>query len=78
MRTSDEFGPGVLKMPSGNTYLVGEAVCYRIKEGCTDISCTRLLTDPDRCYGWHCTRCDEACGPQGHTCKPDKNTNANS
>jgi hypothetical protein len=42
-------------------------VAYRGKEGCRSVVCTRR-TDDSRCFGWHCTYCDEPTSYQGHRC----------
>lgn len=54
-------------------YPEGTLVAYRGKKGCDSILCDhRVLTgdeqpDPDEeCLGWHCAKCHEPCGLQGH------------
>jgi hypothetical protein len=51
-----EVAPGVIVGP----------VAYRGKVGCTDVTCTRSVTDDVRCFGWHCSVCDRPCSMQGH------------
>lgn len=41
---------------------------YHSKEGCTGVVCTRDIRDNTRCFGWHCSYCDEPCSYQGHDC----------
>ena len=47
-------------------------LAYEGKPGCDDARCRRLFDPGDgplgRCIGWHCSYCDEPCGPQGHNC----------
>jgi hypothetical protein len=49
-------------------YRIIGPLTYRGKEGCRDVTCTRRWDITDRCYGWHCVYCDEACSYQGHNC----------
>jgi hypothetical protein len=46
-------------------------LAYRGKKDCTSPVCTRIRhrdTGETRCYGWHCSYCDEPTGDQGHSC----------
>lgn len=50
-------------------------LAYMGKEDCEDVRCRRRW-GPDGpipgCLGYHCSYCDEPCGPQGHNCDASK------
>jgi hypothetical protein len=58
----------VLKGDNGASFKLLEPIAYRGKAGCQDPGCTRD-GNPARCYGWHCSRCDEPCSMMGHRCE---------
>jgi hypothetical protein len=55
-------------------YRIIGPLAYRGKEGCRNVTCTRMdVTDStSACYGWHCAYCDEPCSSMGHGCDAAK------
>lgn len=58
---------------SVNDWKIIGPLAYMGKEDCRDGRCRRRW-GPDGavdegCLGWHCSYCDEPCGPQGHKCE---------
>lgn len=50
-------------------------LAYMGKKGCESGLCRRMIERLDDgtttwgpCMGWHCSYCDEPCGPMGHRC----------
>jgi len=53
-------------------YTIIRALAYQGKKGCGSPVCTRYYSaegvPSGDCIGYHCSYCDEPCGPQGHRC----------
>lgn len=55
--------PGIFKGESGGEFEVRELVAVMGREGCEDVTCTRIN---GKCAGYHCPHCHKPCSMLGH------------